>query len=442
MLVDFPFDPLTADQSKTIRGTIHKEVIVKTRPVRPISLPSLTHSPADVTAMDVLDRKQEQIARFIGEGHRIVAGVAGSGKTIVLLARAKLLAMRDPRKTILVFCYNGSLSAYLKAQIGTDPLFRNIEISTFRKWAEKHTGLFVDRRHEDFEQYERRLTEAILRMIQTWPENRKYDAILVDEAQDFYPEWVRVCVGVLKGAAAGNLLMVVDGAQSVYGRPSSFTWKSMGVNAQGRTRTLSKNYRNSKQIIEFAWTVAQSPQEKEDDTTARARVQPTHATRKGPAPVYQGCRTTTDERELIKKLVLDFKNQGIVEEDIGILYDRNEGKRIQELFASLQVCGKVCWITNESDPAARHQFMSRPGIRLCTIHSAKGLQFSVVIFMGVDQLPNPMSMDQESDRNLFYVGLTRAEHQLVLTWTGSSEFTELVVQSAKAVPLSPEGIQN
>jgi len=286
------------------------------------------------------------------------------------------------------------------------------------------------------------LTEAILAKSQSWPENRKYDSVLVDEAQDFYPEWFRVCVSVLKGAAEGDLLVVVDGAQSIYGRPSSFTWKSLGINAQGRTRTLSKNYRNTKQIIEFAWTVAQPPQKEGEHTKAHVRVRPTLATRKGPAPLYHACRTAREERDLITQLVLDFKNQGFPEEDIGVLYARKEGKRVEELYASLQASANVCWMTNEADPAARHQFMSRPGIRLCTVHSAKSLQFPVVIFSAVDQLPSPMSSDEEADCNLFYVGLTRAEHQLVLTWTGRSKFTERVLQSTRALPLFPDGTQS
>ncbi len=435
MPADFPFDALTTEQCRTIHGVIHPEVVVKVRPVRPASRPALGEMPADTRALDVLDRKQEQIARFIGEGHRIVAGVAGSGKTVLLLARAKLLAMRDPEKRILVLCYNRSLAAYLRAQIGPDPSCRKIEVWPFRTWAERQTRLSWNRREEEFEHYEQRLTEAILALTPSWPEHRKYDAVLVDEAPDFYPEWLRVCGGVVKRGPEGDLLIVVDGAQSVYGRPGSFTWKSLGIHAQGRTRTLSKNYRNTKQIIEFAWAVAQPPQEDPEDAKAHVRVWPTHATRKGPTPAYGACRTAREERDLIAHLVLDFKNKGILEQDIGILYARREGKRIDELFADLRECATVCWITNESDPAARHQFLSRPGVRLCTIHSAKGLQFPVVILSAVDQLPNPMSSNEEADRNLFYVALTRAEHQLVLTWTGRSKFTERVLQSNRAMPL-------
>ena len=237
------------------------------------------------------------------------------------------------------------------------------------------------------------------------------------------------------GAAEGDLWIVADGAQSVYGRPSSFTWKSLGINAQGRIQILSTNSRSTKQIIEFAWSGAQQPHKESEDARAHLRAQPTHARRNGPVPAYRACQSAREERDRIVQLVLDFKNQGVPKQDIGILYARKDGKRIEELFAGLQACGSVCWITNEADPSARHQFVARPGVRLCIIHSAKGPQFPVVIFSAVDQLPNPMSTDEEADSNLLYVGLTRAEHQWVLTWTGQSQFTERVLQSNKAVPL-------
>ena len=56
----------------------------------------------------VLDRRQENNARKIGEGHRIIYGVAGSGKTVLLIARAKWLHDRDPDAKILLLCYNVS----------------------------------------------------------------------------------------------------------------------------------------------------------------------------------------------------------------------------------------------------------------------------------------------------------------------------------------------
>ncbi len=69
----------------------------------------------------MLDLQQERHARQIGGGHRLVFGVAGSGKTVLLIARARLLAMGEQgeaeKKRVLVLCYNVVLAAYLRAAL-------------------------------------------------------------------------------------------------------------------------------------------------------------------------------------------------------------------------------------------------------------------------------------------------------------------------------------
>ena len=85
----------------------------------------------------MLDRRQENNARKIGEGHRIIYGVAGSGKTVLLIARAKWLHERDPHAKILLLCYNVSLKAYLKHILKDYP---RINVFHFDGWV-KHNGI-------------------------------------------------------------------------------------------------------------------------------------------------------------------------------------------------------------------------------------------------------------------------------------------------------------
>ncbi len=96
---------------------------------------------------------------------------------------------------------------------------------------------------------------------------------------------------------------------------------------------------------------------------------------------------------------------------------------------------QVCWISNESDPNGGVRSIARPGIRLLTIHSAKGLEFPAVIVSSLDQLPNPIAPDDLRDSNLLYVGLTRAIDHLAVTWSGRSDFTERILRSTKAAPM-------
>jgi superfamily I DNA and RNA helicase len=343
-----------------------------------------------------------------------------------LIARAKLLATADSGRKLLVLCFNRSLCAYLKAQFGEDPSYRNVEVNYYHAWAERLTGL-SKRSDESFETYNRHLTDVAFQKARGLPEETKYDPILIDEAHDFEPGWFLGCTSALKTHPPGDLLIAVDGAQSLYGRPKSFTWRSVGVQAQGRSRRLSVNYRNTKEIIEFTWRVTQAAAPEEDGCETHVRVRPKAVLKRGPVPTHRPCATFPEEVQAVAELAAHFRAAGVPSERIGILYLRDERGRVRQLYDSLAGRGVgVCWVTTKDDDTARDQFITRPGVRLCTVHSAKGLEFQAVIFSGVDQLPNPYQGDPAADNNLFYVGLTRATERLVLTWTGQSEFTERV----------------
>ena len=62
----------------------------------------------------VMDLQQEQLARSMGEGHRVIHGAAGSGKTMILGYRAQVLAQAIANKPILILCFNRALAARLQ----------------------------------------------------------------------------------------------------------------------------------------------------------------------------------------------------------------------------------------------------------------------------------------------------------------------------------------
>jgi len=427
----FPFDPLTADQVKTIQGAIHREVVVKVRPATAASIaPGQLLSPGAV-ALDVLDATQEQVARSLGEGHHVLFGIAGSGKTTLILARARMLARRNPTHKILILCYNKALASYLDLQFKGDPNARNVETRTFHSWAISKTGL--RQLNETFEDFESRVIASLLVEADHGTESDKYDAILIDEAHDFEPDWFRCATSLLKGGTEGDLLIAADAAQSLYGRNRQFTWKSVGVNAVGRARRLSRCYRNTKEILEFAWQVAQSALTDAEASETHQRVLPTKAGRHEAAPLYRGCVTIAEEHAQVTAIVDRFRSLGVPVEEIGVLYPRNEDGRADDLCRELRRDYEVCWISNEKDPNGGVRSLSRPGLRLSTIHSAKGLEFRAVIVTGLDLLPNWRERDEIRDSNLLYVGLTRAIDHLGVTWAGSSSFTDKISRSTKAV---------
>jgi hypothetical protein len=436
----FPFHPLTEDQVATLKGVIHPEIVVKRRPATAESAEQGQGLLPGAIALEVLDAEQEKVARAMGEGHHVVFGVAGSGKTVLLLARARMLAERHPGGRLLVLCFNKALAAYLASALGCDPNLRRVEVRHFDSWLASRVR--VAKGDEDWEVYRGKLIQGLLRTAESWSDADRYDAILIDEAHDFAPDWFRCAVAALRGGDDGELLIALDGAQSLYPRDRTFTWKSVGVKAVGRTRRLARNYRNTKIILEFAWQVGQSLLPESEATETHVRVVPTRAARQGPTPRYHGCATVGEEHALIASLVADFRTKGIPDREIAVLYPRNERMRANapgradHLRQVLAAEGDVCCLSAAEDVRALRTALAGPGVRLATIHAAKGLEFRAVILAALDLLPSPWEPDEIRDSKLLYVGLTRALDELVVTWTGRSAFTERVLRSNKALPLN------
>ena len=124
------------------------------------------------------------------------------------------------------------------------PAFLTLSSSHFDP---KRLRISFDHVHESRER-------LLQRLQQGEGEANIYDAVFIDEAQDFSKTWFLCAKLALKEADDGDLLIVGDGSQSLY-RRRNFTWKEAGVNAVGRTINtrfdLDKNYRNTQEILKL-----------------------------------------------------------------------------------------------------------------------------------------------------------------------------------------------
>ena len=242
--------PFTSEQVDVLRSIIHPEIILSYIPSRPLNEEE-TEQCFDLV---VLDRRQENNARKIGEGHRIIYGVAGSGKTVLLISRCKWLNDRDPDAKILLLCFNVSLGAYLR-QLLKD--YSRIHVHHFDGWAISNG---ITRRGKDpatgkFETDESLGKRLLDHLKERTGDYRNYDAILIDEAQDFPSVWFSCILEALRDPLDGDLLIVCDGNQGVR-LIGSVSWKSLGIKAAGRTIhqafDLDRNYRNTREILKLA----------------------------------------------------------------------------------------------------------------------------------------------------------------------------------------------
>jgi len=385
--------------------------------------------------LQAMDLHQESLARQLGDKNRLIRGVAGSGKTLILSARARLLSKEHPDWKILVLCYGIPLSRVLKSMIHNmmeepEDLFdfaamsaeesgnevakkHNIETATFHEWL-KNTLRIPDAGIEPLLE-KVKLGEAIL---------PTYDAILIDEGQDFEPSWLELLSKVLNPETQ-SLLLVEDKAQNIFRRKSSLS-SSTGLDFRGRSKILSINYRNTAQIVNFAWDFyrthsALKDRVKEGSSVDGVEIIPPQSTkRKGPEPIIKQCANFNEEAAWVARAIRKLHDEKKVPyAEIAILYRvRNNYSysyvdRLRKELNRLEIPHD--WIA-ENTAAKRAYDRGAEKVKLSTIDSSKGLDFRAVFIVNVESMPFKLEENVEREVSLFYIGMTRAMEWLVLSY--------------------------
>ena len=85
-----------------------------------------------------------------------------------------------------------------------------------------------------------------------------YGAVMIDEGHDFEAAWLHLAAQMVS-PETNSLLLLYDDAQSLYGKQQrrKFSFKSVGIQAQGRTTILKVNYRNPSEVLNLAYTFVQ-----------------------------------------------------------------------------------------------------------------------------------------------------------------------------------------
>jgi superfamily I DNA/RNA helicase/mRNA-degrading endonuclease RelE of RelBE toxin-antitoxin system len=242
-----------------------------------------------------------------------------------------------------------------------------------------------------------------------------YKYVIVDESQDLTSIQVRIAQRLMKGKSTVNtsIFMVGDYSQTLYSR--GFSWKQAGLQIQGRSFSLKRNFRNTRQIAE---TAAALNAYNEHVKMSGEYVDPLFTNRQGPWPVLLQCDTSDIETKAIAEKVLDLAGDNQFRlSDFAVLCPTVQlCNSVKSKFDQLNI---PCILRDDE------QFdILEDKIKVLTIHSAKGLEFPVVFIVGLHNgvLPNPIkSIDDEEagialerERTLLYVAITRAAEALYL----------------------------
>jgi superfamily I DNA and RNA helicase len=385
----------------------------------------------------VLSLEQERAAKSIGEGHRLLKGVAGSGKTFVLLNRAIENSAMHPDWKILFVCWGLSLSEYLRQlyeKITDKKIDQNIEIINFSKWLGKLTelasqqGILLRKNNREDILIDKLLTNKQV--------TEKYQVILIDEGQDFEEDYYRLLLYYLD-PEVNSMMISYDYAQNI--RRREISWKSLGIKVQGRSLILKDfndklevNYRNTREITHFAEGIYEKkvPTKNMDDEISIIPISEKQRNKEsGPFPEVGLFLNRHNEMERVNHWIkCQIEEHHVPLRQILILYSSrsNEltGFNLEDQFINkLKIPYE--WITE--DRAAKTSFnINDDSIKISTIMSAKGMDFEAVAVVG-----NDVILNEYDTKAYLYVAATRARRYLLMTTGGQNKNVESILNNAK-----------
>ena len=409
-------EKLTVPQIDRIRWILFPEIRIT-----PQQQTLFEQKPELPDIMAVMDLQQEQLARSLGDGHRVIHGVAGSGKTMILGYRAEYLASRS-EKPILILCFSEPLSKRLKSWMDAKGLNGKVDARSFHGWCRNqlityHQSLPAEQGADFFPALVQRVIECVDR---GHIPAAQYGAILIDEGHDFEPAWFKLVVQMVS-PDSNHLLVLYDDAQSIFNRSShrGFSFKSVGVQAQGRTTILKINYRNTRQILELAALIAKDlldPQVTDDHRVPLIR--PVSCGREGPRPLLIKLPSLRDEASEIARRLAQAYQQGVAWQDMAVVH---RTKSVGQVCVDALERAKIPYQWQQQNKKAYSPTADM--VTVLTMHASKGLEYPFVAIPGVGLL-SAAEDDLEQEARLFYIAATRSTNQLVVTGSGDSLFMQ------------------
>ncbi|MEC8860272.1 MAG: UvrD-helicase domain-containing protein [Pseudomonadota bacterium] len=263
---------------------------------------------------------------------------------------------------------------------------------------------------------------TVLDMLDDGTAVRPYRAAVVDEAQDFGAESLRLIRALVPDGKQDDLMVVGDGHQRIYGRKAVLG--QCGINIRGRGRKLRINYRTTEQIRRFATAVLEGI-DVDDLDDGNDPITGYRSLIMGEPPVLRGFSDAAEEAEWVVNEIQQLVSNGVSANEICVV-GRTQ-IQLRSVIEKLKSAGVENYaISRDSTDKA-----SIPGVRLANMHRIKGLEFRIMFLVGINAgvVPLELSLDGTEDpvekrarefneRALLHVAGTRAVNGLYITWYG------------------------
>lgn len=334
----------------------------------------------------ILRLTEEQFAvldMLVRQRRVAVSGGAGTGKTLLALEKAKRLAQEGLR--VLLTCFNRPLAEFLRRSAGE---IAGLEVINFHRlcyWLAKEARVPLadpgsDRLPSGY--FESEMPEALLTALGCL--SVRYDAIIVDEGQDFLETWWDPLQLCLADPDDGLLYVFHDDNQRIYRQVATFPKNLVEVE-------LSKNLRNTVRIHEVARRFYSGPRLEAAGPDGR------------PVEISAVASRAALEREVGKTLHRLLREEQVAPNDVAVL----TGTALDRTALGRQRRIGTFPVTNDQD--------AEPGkVLLETIHRFKGLERPVIVLTELEGL------EGKEAAGVLYVGLSRARVHLIIVATAAA----------------------
>jgi hypothetical protein len=250
-----------------------------------------------------------------------------------------------------------------------------------------------------------------------------FDHVIVDEAQDLGIPHLRF-FAALGGNRPNGLFFAGDLGQRIFQQP--FSWRALGVDVRGRSRTLRVNYRTSHQIRSKADRLLGLEVSDVDGNSEDRRG--TVSVFNGPQPVISVCSDQQEEVRRVGDWLSDLESKGVLPHECAV-FVRSEGE-LERARSAVDASGLASTVLDKNVEIQNGR------VSIGTMHLAKGLEFRAVAIMACDDEIIPLQTRIENigdeseleeiyntERHLLYVACTRARDYLLVCSGGApSEF--------------------
>ena len=363
-------------------------------------------------------------------GHYRVKGVAGSGKTQALAYRAAKLASQG--KTVLVMTFNITLWHYIKDMVSRAPFsfsWNKITFNYFHGFCRDVLNeLGVDwpnspdrnnfKNNKEYENakelfFQKTIPDEVIHAVKKFG-YRKFDAILIDEGQDFYLEWYSMLNKYFL-SSNDELLVVVDKKQNIYQRKLDWfdkrTKKEELIKFKSDIIKLTTSFRLPVRIATMANDFSKVFNLDQELKVAKIVCDP--------SLIYTDhiVWIDIDERRLfdwIFNAFMKLKSEGESPSDIVILLPNHKiGMECVKFFEN-----KNIYVNHIFDNVCKSQkhihkkafWMGDGRLKMSTIHSFKGWELmNIIIF-----LPNNAPESNKKLDSILYTAFTRSRKNLII----------------------------